>query len=163
LGLDHALAQDGIEVLRSPVGDRAVALKIREAGGTFGGESSGHLIFSEYLPTGDGLLCALQVLALLQRHPGKGFAELAEGIRMFPQATAKVEVSAKPPLENLAGLLAARRATEQELGASGRILVRYSGTEPILRILVEAETNQAADRACEHLRQAASLDLGAGV
>jgi phosphoglucosamine mutase len=141
LGLDFAVKEAGGLVERVDVGDRNVAEKMRAIGSNLGGESSGHILFSDVCPTGDGLLAALQLLNMLQSS-NKPLSELSGGIDLFPQETKNLQVVEKIPLETLPELQSALKEGHALLLGKGRILMRYSGTEPKLRILVEAETEE---------------------
>ena len=158
LGLDKALNRLGIQVRRTAVGDRNVSEAMQQEGAHWGGESSGHLINSDFQWTGDGLVAALSILRLWQREKGD-WASLREGFVPFPQATAKVEVPAKPPLETLPGLSAAMRTVAAALAGEGRMLIRYSGTEPVLRFLVEAPSTEAAEAHRATLVEAVKADF----
>ena len=135
-GVDAALAALGGRVLRTAVGDRYVIEKMRAAGATLGGESSGHIICADISPTGDGLVAALKVIAVMLA-TSQPLSELRKVLKKFPQVSATLKVREKRALNSLTALAAAIRALETELGAAGRVLVRYSGTEPKLRFLVE--------------------------
>jgi phosphoglucosamine mutase len=143
LGLDKCLAGAGVSVLRTDVGDRQVFYAMRDGGYTLGGESSGHFIAMDYLPTGDGLLAALLVLNEMVRS-GRSLEQLASIFTAFPQIKKNLVVRSKPALEGLPGLQADLAKMEQELGKRGRILLRYSGTEPKIRLLAEAEDEALA-------------------
>ncbi len=136
LGLDRALREAGIEVVKTQVGDRYVHEEMQRRGANLGGEQSGHLLFLDHAPAGDGILSALALLAVM-RDTGESLAGLAGCLRKFPQVLVNVPVRAKPPIESLEGLLDRVRAFEQEMNGAGRILVRYSGTEPLARIMIE--------------------------
>ena len=141
LGLDCSVKEAGGTVERVDVGDRNVAEKMRAIGSNLGGESSGHILFSDVCPTGDGLLAALQLLRMLQS-TNKPLSELSRGIHMYPQETKNLQVVEKIPLDQLTGLQSALNEAEALLSGEGRILLRYSGTESKLRILVEAKTEE---------------------
>lgn len=145
LGLDFAVKEVGGQVERVDVGDRNVAEKMRAIGSNLGGESSGHILFSDVCPTGDGLLAALQLLNMLQSS-GKPLSELSNGIHLFPQETKNLQVAEKIPLDKVPELQSALKEADSLLSGKGRILLRYSGTEPKLRILVEAETAEMAKK-----------------
>jgi phosphoglucosamine mutase len=136
LGLDEALTAAGIQVVKTQVGDRYVHEEMLRLGANLGGEQSGHLLFSDHAPTGDGILSALSLLAVM-RETGEPLAALAGCMRKFPQVLVNVAVARKPPIDSLAGLGERRRAFERELRGSGRILIRFSGTEPLARIMIE--------------------------
>jgi phosphoglucosamine mutase len=156
LGLQEALKEEGISVEVTGVGDRLVIERMREKGFTLGGENSGHLIFADSATTGDGLMSALKVLQMLQQ-TGKPLAILAEGMTEFPQELHAIEVSKKPAIDTVPELKAVIEKVEDELGDSGRVLVRYSGTENKMRVLVEAKeavvAKSAADEICEVVRK----------
>lgn len=137
IGLDRALADHGIDVVRTQVGDRYVVERMRENGYNLGGEQSGHLIFLDHTTTGDGMIAALQVLAIMKRRK-QTLSELADVMEPFPQKLVNVKVHSKPPLEELDGFQQEVGRVEDELGEEGRVLVRYSGTEPVARVMVEA-------------------------
>lgn len=158
MGLDRAMVQAGGKVERVPVGDRNVLLRMLDRDYNFGGESSGHLIFRDYSVSGDGLLGAIQLLALLldARRP---LSELVAEVPLFPQRTRNLRVEEKIPLEQCARLTAEMKTLEAGLAGQGRVLVRYSGTEPKLRLLAEGETAEVADEAMDRLEAAARADL----
>jgi phosphoglucosamine mutase len=136
MGLEAALQSAGGKVVRTAVGDRAVVEAMRRHGYNFGGEQSGHLIFLDHVTTGDGVAAALNVLAVMKRE-GKPLSELAACFRPFPQVLVNVPVREKRPLAELTRVTAAVAAAEKALGRAGRVLVRASGTENKLRVLVE--------------------------
>jgi phosphoglucosamine mutase len=138
LGLERALDELGVELIRTQVGDRYVVEEMRRNGYNLGGEQSGHVIFLDHNTTGDGLLSALQVLAIMKRKE-RPLSELMAGIERFPQALVNVTVAEKRPIESLPEFSALLRRVEAELGDRGRVLVRYSGTEPKARVMVEGE------------------------
>jgi phosphoglucosamine mutase len=164
LGVDAAVAAAGGRVVRTPVGDRHVAEKMRELGATLGGESSGHIICADVSPTGDGLVAALRVMEVM-RATGRPLSELRRWLKKFPQASTTVTVAtgaAKPSLDTLPTLTTAIRALEAEMGARGRVLARWSGTEPKLRLLVEGPDDIVVRDGLARLAAAARTDLGAG-
>jgi phosphoglucosamine mutase len=136
LGLDAALRDLGVELVKTQVGDRYVLEEMQRRGANVGGEQSGHLLFLDHSPAGDGILSALALLSVM-RETGAGLAELAGCLRKFPQVLVNVPVQQKPPLESLTPLTERVRGLEREMNGSGRILVRYSGTEPLARIMIE--------------------------
>lgn len=136
LGLDEAIEGAGGRVVRTAVGDRYVLEAMRAGGFILGGEQSGHMIFSKHGTTGDGLVSALQIFRLMIEH-GEPLGTLRRALRKYPQAQRALAVRAKPPLEEVPAILAAIRAAEEAVAPRGRVLVRYSGTEPKLRILLE--------------------------
>lgn len=158
LGVDAAVAAAGGRVLRTPVGDRYVIERMLAEGAQLGGESSGHVICAEISPTGDGLIAALKVIAVM-RATGRPLSELRRGLRKFPQVTAAMTVREKKPLAGLRQLSAEIAAIEAELGAQGRVLVRYSGTEPKLRLLVEGPSDAVVGAALDRLLAATRAEL----
>ncbi|MBV9080623.1 MAG: phosphoglucosamine mutase, partial [Elusimicrobia bacterium] len=142
LGLKKALAQMGVKTVEVSVGDRYVSEAMRKTGAILGGEQSGHIILGEFLPTGDGLLTALQMLAVV-RDEHEPLSVLAGRMRKFPQVLHNVPVAKKVPLAELDGVEARIKRIEKTLGSNGRVLVRYSGTEPLLRIMLEGPDERA--------------------
>jgi phosphoglucosamine mutase len=136
LGLERALAGAGGRVVRTSVGDRYVVEEMRRTGYNFGGEQSGHLIFLDHVTTGDGVAAALSVLAVMQRE-GQALSALAKCFEPFPQALVNVVVREKRPIAELPGVAKSIAAAEKALGDEGRVLVRFSGTENKVRVLVE--------------------------
>ena len=158
LGVDAAIVAAGGRVLRTNVGDRYVIQRMLAEGATLGGESSGHIICSDISPTGDGLVAALRVLdvMLTSRKP---LSELRRALTKFPQLTAALKVREKKPLETLPKLSGVIRDLEAELDTKGRVLVRYSGTESKLRLLVEGPSNAVVHSAIARLESAARAEL----
>lgn len=158
LGVDAAVAAAGGRVVRTNVGDRYVSERMLADGAMLGGESSGHVICSEVSPTGDGLVAALKIIEVMLA-TGKPLSELRRGLKKFPQRSVAVAVRVKKPLETLPTMAATIAALEAELGPRGRVLVRYSGTESKLRLLVEGETDAQVQRCIDRLFAAARADL----
>jgi phosphoglucosamine mutase len=158
LGLDYALRDVGAHVERVDVGDRNVASRMRSSGSNIGGESSGHIIFSDFATTGDGLLAAIKVIELM-RKTGKKLSELRQEVVLFPQLTKNLQVEEKLPLPGLKSLQSAIQSVEKEFGGAGRVLVRYSGTEPKLRLLVEGKKEDLVAKALKNIERAAEEDL----
>ncbi len=161
LGVDAALVAAGGRVVRTAVGDRYVSEALRREGATLGGESSGHVIFSEISPTGDGLVAALKVMEVMLA-TGQPLSQLRRVLRKFPQRTAALRVREKRPLDSLPGLVATIQALETELGATGRVLVRYSGTESKLRLLIEGPSESAVQDGLARLEAAVRAELVVG-
>jgi phosphoglucosamine mutase len=136
LGLEHALAKQGIAFHRAKVGDRYVLEMLRQTGGVLGGETSGHLLCLDRTTTGDALISALQVLAIMKQ-TGRSLAELAAPMPKYPQVLENVRVAKKIDPNNSAAVREAVAAAERQLGESGRIVLRASGTEPVIRVMVE--------------------------
>jgi len=145
LGLEVALAELGVPFLRSAVGDRQVLQLLRTHGGILGGESSGHLLCLDKTTTGDGLIVALQVLSVMKA-TGKTLAELAAGMQKFPQQLINVQVARHFNAAADKSVAAAIAKVEQALGKRGRVVLRASGTEPVIRVMVEGEDAQAVSR-----------------
>jgi phosphoglucosamine mutase len=158
LGVDAAIAAAGGRVVRSAVGDRYVIQQMLAEGATLGGESSGHVICSEISPTGDGLVAALKVIEVML-DTGKPLSELRGALQKFPQATAALRVRERKPLASLVKLAVATHTLEAELAEKGRVLVRYSGTEAKLRLLVEGPTDEIVQEGIARLTVAAGLEL----
>jgi len=140
MGLEKALRADGIEMLRAGVGDKYVLEQMLKTGATLGGEQSGHILFMDGdSTTGDGLLTALRVLDVVARS-GRSLHELTSGFKVFPQRIRNVKVREKIPMDKLPTVAAAIREAEQALDGNGRVVVRYSGTEKLARVMIEAES-----------------------
>jgi len=159
LGLEVALAELGVDLIRAQVGDRYVVEAMRGEGYNLGGEQSGHIIFLEHNTTGDGLITALQTLAILRRKERK-LSELTGGFQRFPQALVNVTVAEKRPIESIPAFVSALERVEAELGERGRVLVRYSGTEPKARVMVEGEDEDAVARHADELAECLKRNLG---
>jgi phosphoglucosamine mutase len=159
LGLERVLVESGIEFLRANVGDRYVMAMLKEVGGELGGETSGHLLCLDKTTTGDGLVSALQVLVVM-RESGRTLAELTAGMPRFPQTLINVTTGARVAVEESAEIQAAISQAEQRLAERGRILVRASGTEPVVRVMVEgedeAEVNQLAEELADEIGRIAA-------
>ena len=158
-GFRLAMEEAGIRVILAPVGDRYVLEQMQEHGAVLGGEQSGHVIFRHHATTGDGLITAVRFLSLAKRN-GVSVAELASTMRRFPQVLINVEVTAKDGLEGAAEIWDSVRAVESELDGTGRVLVRSSGTEPIVRVMVEAESEQDARRHADAIAERVRSALG---
>jgi phosphoglucosamine mutase len=158
-GLHEAMRRNGVRVDVTDVGDRNVIERLRAGGFNLGGEKCGHLIFSDHVTTGDGIISAIQVLRLMSQR-GASIAELAACMEEYPQRLVSVPVRAKKPLESLARVQAELAAGEAALSGSGRILLRYSGTEHKIRLLVEARDEQQVRDWAERLSAAVKEDLG---
>ena len=138
MGLDIALRQAGGRVVKTDVGDRYVVEEMRRSGYSFGGEQSGHMIFLEHNSTGDGIITALQILAVLQKS-GKSLSGLASVMQSLPQVLVNVRVRERRAIDQLPDVQGLIEDVERRLGDSGRILIRYSGTEPLMRIMLEGQ------------------------
>ncbi len=153
LGLEVALKELGVPFLRSAVGDRYVLQMLRSNGGALGGEASGHLLCLDKTTTGDGLIVALQVLAVMKA-TGKSLAELSAGMRRFPQKMINVRVAGRFDAAKHPAVAAAIGDVERALGARGRVVLRASGTEPVIRVMVEGEDAQTVERHASVLAEA---------
>jgi phosphoglucosamine mutase len=159
LGFRLAMAEHGIKCIETQVGDRYVLEAMEEGGWSLGGEQSGHLIFRDLATTGDGLLTALQTLDVMARR-GRPLAELAAVMTRLPQVLRNVRVADRDGLEDAEELWAEVSAAEASLGERGRVLIRPSGTEPIVRVMVEASTAVDAERTAEQLSATVARVLG---
>ncbi len=157
-GLAATLARDGIELIRAKVGDRYVWEEMQRTGALFGGEPSGHVIFREFHTTGDGILTALEVLHLVKAEK-RSLVELAADVEQWPQVTRNVAAARRREWEKNRTLVAAVKEAERSLGTTGRLLVRPSGTEPVLRITVEARDAFTAETMADSLAQVAQKEL----
>ncbi len=141
MGLELTLKEKGISMVRSQVGDRYVVDTMRKNGYNLGGEQSGHVVFLDQSTTGDGIVAALKVLEAMRR-TGKPLSQLKKAIKLFPQAREDVRVSRKEPLDQISTVAQAISGAQNTLKDKGRVFVRYSGTEPLARVLVEGEDSQ---------------------
>jgi phosphoglucosamine mutase len=158
LGFRHAMDHHGIAVEQTAVGDRYVLEAMRAGGHTLGGEQSGHLIFLDRATTGDGLLTGLRLLSVVARS-GRPLSELAQVMRRLPQVLVNVRVADRNALEG-AAVWAAVEREEARLGDRGRVLVRPSGTEALVRVMVEAETEDEARATADRLAAVVAAELG---
>ncbi len=159
LGLDEALRNEGIRVIRAGVGDRNVLERMRAEGIAFGGENSGHLIFADYATTGDGILSALQICRMILQ-TGKPLAELAAIMDEYPSELRNLYIPSKPPLDGLPKLQSLIAAAEHSFGSEGRQLIRYSGTENKIRILVEHKDAAEVERWIAKFEQVIREEIG---
>ena len=162
MGLEIALREASIKMLRAPVGDKYVLEEMRKTGAVLGGEQSGHIILSREATTGDGVLTAIHVLAIVAAS-GRSLAQLVSGLKVFPQIIKNVRVKEKRPLDQLPEVMAAIRNAEQQLKGNGRVNVRYSGTESLARVMVEAETEETVHRLAGRIAAALEDAIGLGV
>jgi len=160
LGLEKYLEEQGLELRRTQVGARYVVEAMREHGYNLGGEQSGHLIFLDHASTGDGMNSALQVMSIMAR-TGKKLSELVQGFQRFPQALLGIRVAERKPIESLPSVQRAIRKVEAELGDRGRVLIRYSGTELMARIMVEGENEDSVQAIAQHLADELARALAA--
>ncbi len=158
LGVDAAIVAAGGRVCRTPVGDRYVIERMRAEGATLGGESSGHIVCADISPTGDGLLAALKVIDVMLE-TGEPLSALRRRLKKFPQKTAALRVAEKRPVEELRSVSAATAELEAALGERGRVMVRYSGTEAKIRLLVEGPDDATVSAGIKKLETAVRADL----
>lgn len=159
MGLEAALKRSGIRMLRASVGDRYVLEKMLEHKAALGGEQSGHILFPHLATTGDGMLTALVILDLIARS-GKSVEELTADLKVFPQVIVNVKVREKKPLDSIPSVAATIRSAEEELKDSGRVVIRYSGTEGLARVMIEAESEDAMRHHAEAIASAIRAELG---
>ena len=160
LGLERALERDGISLLRTPVGDKYVLEEMVRAGAALGGEQSGHVIFRQFATTGDGLLTALRILEIA-RHAGAGLEELTAGLEIYPQRLQNVRVRERRALHELAAVAHEIEECQRAFGSSGRVLVRFSGTEPLARVMVEGPDAAQVDKFTGRIAAAIQKEIGA--
>jgi phosphoglucosamine mutase len=161
LGLRRALHAHGIAVVETPVGDRHVVAAMHAHDLVLGGEQSGHIVYSAYATTGDGLLTGLFVADLLRR-TSRPLSELGAQMSRVPQVLVNVRVARRVDLTESTALAEAVRNVEQELGETGRVLVRASGTESLVRVMIEADAQAVADAAAARLRGVVTSEFGPG-
>lgn len=159
LGLEKALEGEGIRLLRTPVGDKYVLEEMVRVGAALGGEQSGHVIFRRYATTGDGMLTALRVLEIAHR-AGAGLDELTAGMPVYPQRLRNVHVREKKPFAALPSVSEEIRRWEEAFGPAGRILVRYSGTEPLARVMVEGPDLERVENSTARIAAAIEKEIG---
>ncbi len=159
MGLEAALKRSGIRMMRAAVGDRYVLEMMQKHDAALGGEQSGHILFPLLATTGDGVLTALVVLDLIARS-GKSLDELTADLKVFPQVIVNVKVREKKPLESIPAGAASIRAAEEELRDSGRVVIRYSGTEALARVMIEAESDEAMRRHADAIADAIRAEIG---
>lgn len=158
MALELFMKEQGGSLVRTPVGDRHVVEAMRSQGCTFGGEQSGHLIFLNFSTTGDGILAALQLLRIMQQR-GKPLSELAQLMQLFPQKLVNVHVERKIPFEEVSAIGDAVKEAENQLAGKGRVLLRYSGTEAVARVMVEAEDESKVESLTEFLAETLKTHL----
>jgi phosphoglucosamine mutase len=158
-GLELSMSKAGVKLIRTPVGDRYLLERMLAEGYNFGGEQSGHFIFLDHNTTGDGLISALQILSLVKRTK-KPLSELAKAMTAVPQVLVNVHVTKKPRLESIPDINYAIQESERRLNGCGRVLIRYSGTEPLLRIMVEGEQPTMVKEVAEDLARVVRKHIG---
>jgi phosphoglucosamine mutase len=157
-GVEFYLKEQGLNFIRTQVGDRYIVEHMKQSGALFGGEPSGHLIFKKYSTTGDGILAALKVIESMKFYD-RDLSELSEGIELFPQKMENVKVVRRTPFEDVPEIKKAMVAAEEKLGKEGRILLRYSGTEPLARVMVEGRDQKLVETLCSELAQTVTKAL----
>jgi len=158
-GFGVAMRANGINIVEAAVGDRYVVEKMRDGGFNFGGEQSGHVIFLDQTTTGDGIIASLQVLAYMQKE-GKPISELVKVMKRFPQVLNNIKVKEKRPFEKLTGFNERLDEIKNKLGDKGRVFVRYSGTEPIARVMIEGEKEETIKNYAEELSNIIRSQIG---
>ena len=160
IGLGLALESLGIDSVMAGVGDRCVIEEMQTRGASLGGEDSGHLIFLRHHTTGDGIITALQ-LAAAMKNEGKPLSELAKVMKVFPQMLININVKSRPEIETAPEIMTAIRDVERRLGGQGRVLVRYSGTQNMCRVMVEGPTPEETERCCREIAEVVDKTLNA--
>jgi len=159
LGLEQTLKENGIQMIRAQVGDRYIVESMRKNNYNLGGEQSGHMIFLDQATTGDGIVAALKVLEIM-RTTKKKLSELKKEIKIFPQVCENVKVSKKTPFEQVDAVWSLIEKAKKELKDNGRVFVRYSGTEPLARVMLEGENHTVIEKWSKDIAQQISQDLG---
>ncbi len=159
MGLSKALSNLEIDHIMAGVGDRYVMIDMKKSGAVIGGEDSGHMIFLNHHTTGDGMLSALKLLEVI-KNTGKPLSELAQIMTIFPQKLLNVDVKSKPEIDTIPEIVETIKQAENDLNGKGRVLVRYSGTQPMLRVMVEAETNEDTDKYCNMIADVVRNSIG---
>jgi phosphoglucosamine mutase len=158
-GLEYYLKQQGLKFIRTQVGDRYIVEHMRQSGALFGGEPSGHLVFKKYSTTGDGILAALKAIESIKFYD-RDLAELTSDIELFPQLMKNITVSERKPFDEVKEITAAVKQAEAELGTTGRVLLRYSGTEPLVRVMVEGKDQGQVEKLTQSLSDVVAKALG---
>ncbi|MBU0995617.1 MAG: phosphoglucosamine mutase [Proteobacteria bacterium] len=159
VGLGEYLKYQNIRHVMSDVGDRNVVKELIENEAILGGEDSGHMVFRNYHTTGDGLLSAIQLLTIMKK-TGKPLSDLSSVMKVYPQILENVDVTHKPPLDSIPEIVNCIQAVEKELGDQGRVLVRYSGTQAMCRVMVEGPTTDETRKHCDRISQVVKKMLG---
>ena len=160
LGLEHALSRLGVELRRAAVGDRYVMEMMLKSGSLLGGESSGHIICRQLISTGDGIVAALQVIEAMQSS-GKTLSELRRGMDKYPQTLVNVRTKERVNLESVPAIQRVKAEVEEQLGDEGRVLLRSSGTEPLIRVMVEGIDSVKVSNLAQKLADAVAKNIGA--
>jgi len=160
MGLEVSMRQKGIRLIRTQVGDRYVVEEMVKRGCNFGGEQSGHLIFLDHNPTGDGILSALQLLAIMQKEK-KSLSDLSDIMDLYPQRLVNVRIKERRRLEEFPAVIQQMKKVEKKLGEKGRLLVRFSGTEPLVRIMLEGENEKEIQALAEETARVIEREFNA--
>jgi phosphoglucosamine mutase len=158
-GLEYYLQTQGLKFVRTQVGDRYIVEHMRQSGALFGGEPSGHLVFKRYSTTGDGILAALKVIESIKFYD-RDLSDLTNEIELFPQEMKNVIVAERRPFDQVPGIVSAVKDAQTRLGKEGRVLLRYSGTEPLARVMVEGRDQALVSELCTNLTEAVQKALG---
>jgi phosphoglucosamine mutase len=158
-GLDDLVSRMGGRVIRTDVGDRYVLAEMRSRGLNFGGEQSGHIIFGDWATTGDGLIAGLQLLKIM-KETGEPLSQLRKCLKKFPQSARNLRVRSKPPMAELVEAQKIIKETEKKLGDYGRVLLRYSGTEQIIRLLIEGRDVEYLEAQADKVASAILAQIG---
>jgi phosphoglucosamine mutase len=158
-GLDETINSAGGKVIRTKVGDRYVIEEMLQRQLNLGGEQSGHIIFRDFTTTGDGIVSALQILRIMHETK-RPLSQLKTCLKKYPQAQRNLKVKAKPPIEELSEVVKLRDEVERELGGKGRVVLRYSGTEPKIRLLIEGRELEQIDRHANRIADAIQNAIG---
>lgn len=159
IGLGIALKELDVQYVTTKVGDRYVLEEMRASGACIGGEESGHIIFLDHHTTGDGMLSAIQLLAAMKKE-SKPLSELSKVMRVYPQVLINLTVKEKPDIETVPEIVGAIKEVEDKLGDNGRVLVRYSGTQPMCRVMVEGPTQEETEKYCKQVAEVVKKKLG---
>lgn len=159
VGLEYSLAEEKLELIRAPVGDKYVLERMMQEGANLGGEQSGHLIFSDISTAGDGIITAVEILNIM-RTTGHSLAGLAQGLVKYPQILLNIPVKEKPPLDQLTKVARTVNEVEKALNGSGRLLLRYSGTESVARIMIEGSEEKRIEKYAQKIAQAIKDEIG---
>lgn len=158
MGLEVYLKENNLKLIRTPVGDRFIVAEMKKHGYSLGGEPSGHLIFMDVSTTGDGLIAALQVLALMTQMQ-KPLSELTHQMPVYPQKTKNIRVKQKKDLKTISPIQKELKAIEKDLTGKGRVVMRYSGTEPVLRLMIEGEDEVKVEKCLDRLSSCIEANL----
>ncbi|HEX6730446.1 MAG TPA: phosphoglucosamine mutase, partial [Pyrinomonadaceae bacterium] len=159
IGLEIALRSEGLSLVRTDVGDKYVLEELLRLGASLGGEQSGHLILPALSLAGDGMVTALCLIRAM-RHSSKSLTQLTDGFQRYPQVLINVRVTEKRPFSDLPSVVTAVRSVEEKLGENGRLLLRYSGTEPLARIMIEGRNQSEIDALAAQIASSITSEIG---